>query len=277
MAVKSKDPSTIENFLMYGIDIHHRRIYFGYLDHAETEDEYGHDFHFTSVALAIRGIDKMLDFTNKEPIEIHMTSFGGEPYNMLALLDKILECPCPVKFYGRGRISSSASWIMAVCDERYLAENTNVMIHDGSDGFGGKMTDMEIYTEEATRLQDRLNKIYAENSRMPKSFWDAIVRRDVFLTAEETVLLGLADAIIPYRGRSQFRKGVRAKNLSTKPPANKLKRLVNKIAEQTKMTSLKSIEIHVPQDREEVITPYDNSEQETKLLESTDESDIRKD
>lgn len=269
--MSKKDPSALENYLVYGVDFFNRRLYFGYLNDEESEDYFQDDVGFTSIALAIRGIDKMLDFTNKEPIEIHMTSYGGNPYQMMSLVDKIQECPCPVKFFGRGRISSAATWIMAVCDERYLAENTTVMVHDGSDGFAGKVTDMEIYTEEGTRLQDLLNKIYAKNSRMPLEFWESIVRRDVYLTAEETVLLGLADAVIPYRGRAQFRKGVRKKNLEEKVNKSKLTKLTEKILARTKQgASITEIKIHVPEETEEKIDTYDNTEAELKKLDDSD-------
>lgn len=264
-----KNQDAFENYLVYGIHIPNRKIHFGYLNHSETEDEYGHDFHFTSVALAIRAIDLMVTM-NSKPIEIHMTSWGGCPENMLALLDKIMESPCPIKFYGRGRISSAATWIMAVADERYLAENTTIMVHDGSAGYHGDTTNLDIYTKENNRLQEVLNEIYAKNSRMPKDFWDAIVRRDVFLTAEEAIILGLADAIIPYKGRSQFRKGIRAKNFENPPTPAKLKKLVNRIAEQTKMVQLKSIEIHTPHDKEEEIPEYDNTKAELKKLDIKD-------
>lgn len=269
MAKHGKDASLIENYLVYGVDIHHRRIYFGYLDAAEDDETSGNDVKFDSVALAIRGIDKMLDFTNKDPIEIHMTSYGGDPYQMLALVDKIQECPCPVKFYGRGRISSAATWVMAVCDERYLAENTTVMIHDGSDGFDGTHTDMQIHTEEAVRLQDQLNEVYAKNSRMPLSFWENIIRRDLYLTADETILLGLADSVIPYKGRANFRK-LRAKNLTSGINQAKLKKLVNKIADKIKLPQIKNIDLHVPVDKVEDIAVYDNTELELKNLEEKD-------
>lgn len=268
--MSKKDPSALENYLVYGVDFFNRRLYFGYLNDSEGEDYFQDDVGFTSIALAIRGIDKMLDFTNKEPIEIHMTSYGGNPYQMMSLVDKIQECPCPVKFFGRGRISSAATWIMAVCDERYLAENTTVMIHDGSDGFGGKTTDMDIYTDENNRLQDLLNRMYVRNSRMPLEFWEAIVRRDLYLTAEETIALGLADAIIPYRGRAQFRKGVRKKNLEAKVDQKKLSKLAEKLFDRVKMSRIEELKINIPEETEEKIDTYDNTEAELKKLDDSD-------
>src|SRR5271170_5768045 len=107
--------------LIHGIDLKTRRIYFGrFLD--DGDDNPG-DFTQASIELAIRALHKMsLDAPGK-PIEIHMNSYGGDPYAMLRLYDEILSCPCQVKFYGGGAIMSAATWIMAVCDERYLYPN----------------------------------------------------------------------------------------------------------------------------------------------------------
>jgi len=41
MAKRSKDSSVIENWLMYGIDLDHRRIDFGYLDGVSPYDDSG--------------------------------------------------------------------------------------------------------------------------------------------------------------------------------------------------------------------------------------------
>lgn len=241
-----------------GVDIKNRRIYFGSIGVGEDEDTDGGDFRYGSVQMAIRAIDKMLDVNNK-PITLTMSSYGGDPYHMLALLDKMLESPCRFKFYGYGRVSSAATWIMAVADERYLAKNTTVVVHDGSDYFSGNQTDMEIYVEDATRLQQRLNRIYTENSYMPLSFWESFTKRDLFLTAEETIVLGLADAIIPYRGRKQLRKGPREQTFKKKPCAKDMQVFLNDLAKRIKLNLPAKIEVHLPKDEFESIQEYDNS------------------
>jgi|GEM_PF-3138507 len=202
--------------LVYGVDIKNRRIYFGVgLDW--TEESPG-DFTQASVELAIRALHKMsLDAPGK-PIEIHMNSYGGDPYAMLRLHDEILSCPCQVKFFGGGAIMSAATWILAVCDERYLQPNATVMVHDGSEEYGGKHTDVQITAAEMKRLQDVLYDIYEKNSRMPKEFWQDVCQRDLYLTAHEAVSLGLADKIVEPKKRGNLRKA--RQNALKKPIEN---------------------------------------------------------
>lgn len=258
MAAKhSKDSSILQTYLSYGVDIFHRRIYLGYLD-GGTDD----DIDFESISLAIRGIDKMIDFTNKEPIEIHCCSYGGSPYHSLALVDKILESPCKFVFYGRGAIMSAATVIMAVCDERHLSKNSTVMLHDGSDGYEGKVTDMQIYMQESERLQELYNDIYASNSWLDRTFWDSIVRRDLYITADECVNIGLADKIIHTPGRSKFRN-------RKKPGANettKIAKMMKKFGERTKVAAFSEVKVHFKEDVYEDIKEYDNTETELSNL-----------
>jgi len=46
---------------------------------------------------------------------------------------------------------------------------------------------------------------------MPKTFWQDVCQRDLYLTAEETVMFGLADKVIQPRKRGSAR---RARNLA---------------------------------------------------------------
>jgi len=251
-----KDPNYLELFLKTGINFKERKIFFGYVD-GGSED----NIDFESISMAIRAIDRMLAISNKQPIELHFTSYGGDPYQSLALVDKILESPCKFVFYGRGAIMSAATVIMAVCDERYLSKNATVMLHDGSDGFEGNTTDMQIYVKESERVQETYNEIYANNSWLKKNFWDAVVRRDLYLTADECITVGLADKIVHNPGRSKFRN--RKKPNSSE--SNKISRLVKKFGDRIKLPILSQVEVHFNEDKYEEIVEYEHSEREVAL------------
>lgn len=255
-----KDTSLLFAYLHHGIDIHNRRISFGDLEHGDNEVD------FYSIAPVIRAIDKMLDISNK-PIEIHMSSYGGDPYQMLALYDKIQESPCKFVFYGSGMIMSAATWIMCGCDERYLSENTTVLIHDGSiDFIEERTTDNRIASNENERLQRKLEEIYAKNSYMDKQFWRTVSRRDLFLTADETVLLGLADSILAYRKRGNFRKGARRETFTNPPDKRTFRKTIIELFKRIKVEVPKNLEISIRKEESEDIQEYDHTEKEMKQL-----------
>lgn len=236
-----------DNLIDRGIDINKRRIYFGCWGDLLGEEEVAGEFTIASVERAVRHLHRLIDINPKKPIELHMMSGGGDEHAMFRLIDEILACPCQVKFIGGGYIGSAATWVMAICDERWLHANTTVMAHDGSGGFDQSHTDNQIWAKMAKATQEKLNELFAANSRMPKSFWTSIIQRDVNLTAEEAITLGLADKIIPYKKRGNLRR-MRQAHMSEKINKRKLTTLVKKIhARIERPTELKEIVINMPE------------------------------
>ena len=228
--------------LAYGVDLKNRRIYFGVnLDTAVSEE--ATDFTLSSVEMATRAMHRMATDAPNKPIELHMSSYGGDTYAMLKLHDEILACPCQVKFIGSGPIMSSASFIMAACDERNLHPNSVIMVHELISGGGGKHTDIKIDAAENVRLMNQLCSIYEANSRMSMEFWLDICQRDVYLTACEAVSLGLADRIIEPKKRGNLRKARQAAMRKEIDP-KEMKDLVKDLYERTNRTRIPKLEFN---------------------------------
>jgi len=219
------DKNRIDDVLTYGIDLEKRRIYYGII---ESENE--NDFSWPSVEMVIRSMHKMYE-TSSSPIEIHMSCPGGDPYEALRLVDEIEAAPVQIKFVGGGLIASAATWIMAVCDIRYLHKNTYVMIHDGSEALEDRHTDVMIESRHSQCLQERLYDIFEANSRMPKAFWQDVCQRDLYLSADETIVLGLADKIIQPRKRGALRR-VRIAGLSTRMDSREVQKTIKGLYER---------------------------------------------
>jgi len=233
----------LDDLLCHGVDSTQRRIYFG--DCTTTTELEAGEVTSQSIEAAVRALHQLANEAPGKPIELHMSSPGGDPYSMLRLYDEILACPCQVKFFGGGIIMSSATWIMAVCDERYLHPNTTVMVHDGTEGIEGTHTDVKISMAEAKRLQDLLYEIYAANSRMPRKFWEDLCQRDLYLTAEETIQLGLADKLIKPKKRGNLRK-TRNAELHKSLPHVEMERLVNQLYTRVNRHNVPKLELNTP-------------------------------
>lgn len=233
----------------YGIDIKNRRIYFGCMS---SDPDTATDFTQVSVELAVRAMHKMATESPNKPIELHMNSAGGNTYDMLRLHDEILSCPSQVKFFGGGSIMSAATWVLVVCDERYLYTNATIMVHDGSEGYEGKHTDVQINALESKRLQDLLYDIYEKNTNMSKEFWQDVCTRDLYLTASEALALGLCDKIIEPKKRGNLRK---VRQVSLKKSANnkELPQLVKDLFSRVKIPQSTVVTINKP--RPEPVDP----------------------
>ena len=229
--------------MSYGVDLKSRRIYFGsHLDSADTSDEVTH-FSMRSVEYVVRALHRMVEDASNKAIELHMCSYGGDMYSMMRLHDEILACPAQIKFIGSGAIMSCASFIMCACDERYLHVNATVMVHELSDASSGTHTDIQVNATENRRIMSRLYDIYAANSKMPRTFWQDICSRDVYLTAHEAIELGLADKLIEPKKRGNLRK---MRQAGLKRPVNPkyMKQLISHIYTRIGRTRVPKIEFN---------------------------------
>ena len=233
----------LDDLFSYGLDSKNRRIYWGNCLDPSNEDS--NDFTDFTVEQAVRSLDRLISENPSKPIELHLNSCGGDPYSMLRFYDSIINCPAQVKFFGSGRIQSSATWIMAICDERYLTQNAIVMLHDGTEYYEGTHTDTKVAMAEAVRLQDMLYGVYAANSRMPRAFWADVCQRDLYLTAEETIKLGLADKIVEPKKRGNLRK-VRMNTLKKVPPHDEMKALISQLYTRVNRLNIPKLELNKP-------------------------------
>lgn len=222
----SNEKTESQHIAHNSVDVENRKIYWGDVNAGES----GSDFAWDSVEETIRAIH-YLEKQNSKPIELHMSSYGGETNEMLRLYDVIQSSSCQIKFIGGGKIMSSATFIMAGCDERFIYPNTSILLHKWSAGIYGTDVEHRIEAYHGEKLTNTLNQIYADNSTMPVEFWDDMTGRDLYLTAEEAITLGLADKIIPYKKRSAFRRN-RNNNLSAKRDPKATKKLVKTLKER---------------------------------------------
>lgn len=242
-----KEKTELENYLVYGVDLKNRRIFFGVpLDWGVDENG---GFEQASTELTIRAIKRMEKDHPSKPIELHMNSYGGDAYALTSVVDVILASKCQFKFYGSGAIMSAATWIMAVCDERYLYPNATVMVHNGWDKAEGKHDDVIISAAEAERLRIKLTEIYVKNSFMPKKFWDDVLQRDLYMPPEEAIKIGIADFIIEPTKRGNLRKR-RDTHMANPPHHRTMKKLVDKLYKRININFSGELKIHIPEPAE---------------------------
>lgn len=243
----SKKEDIINQIIDNGVDIVQRRVYFG--SSGDAAEEKG-EFNWQNVELTIRGLHALASINNN-PIELHMNSPGGSVTDMLRLYDEILTLPCKVIFIGGGEISSSATWVMCACDYRKLHKHTNLVLHDGFESLEDRHTDFRIYADHTTKVMEDMYQMYEDNSIMSADFWSDICQRDVPLSAEEAVRLGLADEVIPVVKRGNFRKS-RTNKMKKAAMDDSLDKFVKDLYKRIKRVKSSRIKVDVtPQEFDE--------------------------
>ena len=183
---ETNDPLTLRQ-LDYGIDINRRVIY--YSDEIDT----------WTPAWINQRIDVLCDLTNnhKSPIDLDITSPGGDVYGMFGTIDIIQNAPVDINTLGRGMIMSAATFILAAgTGRRSMTSNSTLMIHQISTWVAGTSKDVLAEAEHLKFLQKKSYKAYEQFSNKKASFWESKCKTNCYLTPEECLKLGLIDEII---------------------------------------------------------------------------------
>jgi ATP-dependent Clp protease protease subunit len=122
---------------------------------------------------------------------------------MFGLYDAIKyvqEVGCPVHTIGLGKIMSAGVLLLACGTQghRQIGENASVMYHLGRAEADGDIFEMRNSMKELERLDKLANDLLATNTNMTVDDIEKMLkeRQDVYLTAEQAVELGVADAIL---------------------------------------------------------------------------------
>jgi ATP-dependent Clp endopeptidase proteolytic subunit ClpP len=127
---------------------------------------------------------------------IHLNSEGGVVTEGMAIHALIKGYKGKKVCVVEGLAASIASVVMCACDEIRMTKGAFAMIHQASAGVEGGADDMEQMASTLRKMNDQIVSIYSERTgKKPEELAKLIDRKDHYMTAEETVALGLADKV----------------------------------------------------------------------------------
>lgn len=138
--------------------------------------------------------------SKEKTLTLYINSTGGDLYQAFALIDVIQSSVHPIRIIGIGAVMSAAFMIFAsgTKGERYAAPNTSFMCHQFTSGVDAKYHDIKAEMKENESLNLRMINILKDATGLPPHKIKAklLPASDVYLTAEETVELGVADYVL---------------------------------------------------------------------------------
>lgn len=139
-----------------------------------------------------------------EPITFYINTPGGSITAGMAIYDTIKLISSPVKVIVTGMAASMGSILLSAPAKgnRFLYPHAQVMIHQPliMGQFQGPAVDIHIQAQEMERTREELNRILADASGQPLEKITRDTDRDFYLSAEEAIKYGLADAVITPEG-----------------------------------------------------------------------------
>jgi ATP-dependent Clp protease protease subunit len=134
-------------------------------------------------------------------IALYINSPGGVAYAGMAIYDTIQYVKPDVRTICVGMAMSAAAMILCggATGKRSALPNAKVMIHQGSAGFRGAPSDIEIHAREVLSTTHRMAEIIAQHSKREIEQVLRDIDRDNFMTPTEAVKYGLIDEIVAPR------------------------------------------------------------------------------
>jgi ATP-dependent Clp protease protease subunit len=131
-------------------------------------------------------------------ISLYINSPGGSVSAGLAIYDTMRLIPNDVSTLAMGLVASMGQFLLSAGTpgKRYCLQHAQILMHQGSAGFGGTAADVEIYAEQLERVGNTMLRLISEHTGQPIETVERDSRRDRWFDAEEAKQYGLIDHIL---------------------------------------------------------------------------------
>lgn len=137
-----------------------------------------------------------------EPIDFIISTNGGSASDMFAIYDVMREIrkDCEIHTHGLGKVMSAGVLLLAAGTKgkRKVGKHCRVMIHSVIAGNSGPMFNLENEMNEVRETQKRYIEALRNETKMSAAQINKFLERhvDIYLSAEESVKLGIADIVV---------------------------------------------------------------------------------
>jgi len=180
-------------------------------DSNDVVDSYNHNIYFYSEVsrgkvltlnkkIAQVGV-KLANFSTSleippVSIKLHINSFGGSVFAGFAAVDYIKNSAVPVDTVINGCAASAATLMSIAGKNRYMHENSFMLIHQISSGMWGKYEEMKDDLKNSELLMKRIIAMYEEGTKIPKKQLARMLKHDLWWDAKTCLKYGLVDDIV---------------------------------------------------------------------------------
>lgn len=151
-------------------------------------------------------IAQLLFLEKEDPdkdVEFYINCPGGLVTAGLAIYDSMQIVKPDVATICVGQATSMAAVLLAggAKGKRYALPNARVMIHQGSAGFQGSPSDIDIQAKEVLRYKALLNELLARHTGQPVERVEQDTDRDYYMSTKEALEYGLIDEVLEKANR----------------------------------------------------------------------------
>ncbi len=136
----------------------------------------------------------------RSDISLYINSPGGSVSAGLAIYDVMRLIPNDVSTLAMGLAGSMGQFLLCAgtAGKRYSLPHAQVLMHQGSAGFGGTAADVEIYARQLERTGELMTRLIAQHTGQPEETIASDGLRDRWFSAQEAREYGLIDHIVEH-------------------------------------------------------------------------------
>jgi ATP-dependent Clp protease protease subunit len=134
----------------------------------------------------------------RSDISLYINSPGGSVSAGLAIYDVMRLIPNDVSTLAMGLAGSMGQFLLCAgtAGKRFSLPHAQVLMHQGSAGFGGTAADVEIYAEQLERTGATMIRLISKHTGKPAGTIEKDSLRDRWFSAEEARDYGIIDHIV---------------------------------------------------------------------------------
>jgi ATP-dependent Clp protease protease subunit len=149
-------------------------------------------------------VAQLLHLESEDPdkdISIYINSPGGIVYAGLAIYDTMQFIKPDVQTICVGMAMSMGAIVLAggAAGKRSALPHSKILIHQGTAGFHGQPTEIEIQAREVISLKRLMEEIMVKHTGQDIEKVSKDMDRDFYMTSEEAKQYGLIDTVIEHR------------------------------------------------------------------------------
>jgi ATP-dependent Clp protease, protease subunit len=131
-------------------------------------------------------------------ISLYINSPGGSVSAGMAIYDTMQLIPNDVRTLAMGLAGSMGQFLLCAgaAGKRFSLPHAQVLMHQGSAGFGGTAADVEIYAKQLEQLGTMLTRLISKHTGQPEETVASDSLRDRWFSAEEARDYGIIDHIV---------------------------------------------------------------------------------
>lgn len=127
-----------------------------------------------------------------DTVEVNIMSPGGSVIEGMAIYDYLRNLDKKVITRAMGQAASIASVIFMAGDEREVADNAEIMVHNAMVFAGGNKHELTEYIDRLDGIDKKLINIYASRTNLNEDQVRALLDNETFMDADEAVEKGFA-------------------------------------------------------------------------------------